>query len=192
MPRPRMSQFFTRPGADDLGEERDSDPHQGAGLAALERLATSLLLGPQGRVVHRGQRLVQRGVVVARVVLPAERRGVGEPVLGDEVPPAQFGRVHVELAREHVDHALDEVRRLGDPEGAAVGDAARGLVGVDAVHLDVGAGDVVRAAVQMLKKPAGNFVGSAQASNAPWSASTWHRRPVIRPSRVAAIFPLMW
>ena len=134
-----------RPGADDLGEERHPDPRQGAGLAALERLAAGLLPGPQGRIVHRGQRLVQRGVVVARVVLPAERRGVGEPVLGDEVPPAQLGRVHVELAREHVDHALDEVRRLGDPEGAAVGDTARGLVGVDAVHLDISAGDVVRA-----------------------------------------------
>ena len=44
----------------------------------------------------------------------------------------------------------------------------------------------------MLKKPAGNLVGSAQASKAPWSAVTWHLRPVIRPSRVAAISPAMW
>ncbi len=44
----------------------------------------------------------------------------------------------------------------------------------------------------MLKKPAGNLVGSAQASNAPWSASTWHHSPVIRPFLVAAILPVMW
>jgi hypothetical protein len=36
----------------------------------------------------------------------------------------------------------------------------------------------------MLKKPAGYFVGSAQASKAPWSASTWQRNAVMRPSAV--------
>jgi hypothetical protein len=44
----------------------------------------------------------------------------------------------------------------------------------------------------MLKNPAGYLVGSAQASKAPWSASTWQRNPVMRPSRVAAISPVMW
>ena len=34
----------------------------------------------------------------------------------------------------------------------------------------------------MWKKPAGNFVGCAVESNAPWSAITSTRRPVIFPS----------
>ena len=43
----------------------------------------------------------------------------------------------------------------------------------------------------MWKNPAGNFVGSAQASNAPWSAVVWHHRPVILPSFVALILPFI-
>ncbi len=34
----------------------------------------------------------------------------------------------------------------------------------------------------MWKKPAGNFVGCAVLSNAPWSAITFTRRPVTLPS----------
>ena len=34
----------------------------------------------------------------------------------------------------------------------------------------------------MWKNPAGNFVGCAVLSNAPWSAITSTRRPVMRPS----------
>ena len=34
----------------------------------------------------------------------------------------------------------------------------------------------------MWKNPAGNFVGCAVLSNAPWSAITSTRRPVILPS----------
>ncbi len=34
----------------------------------------------------------------------------------------------------------------------------------------------------MWKKPAGNFVGCAVESKAPWSASASTRRPVILPS----------
>jgi hypothetical protein len=34
----------------------------------------------------------------------------------------------------------------------------------------------------MWKNPAGNFVGCAVESNAPWSARTSTRRPVILPS----------
>jgi hypothetical protein len=46
----------------------------------------------------------------------------------------------------------------------------------------------------MLKKPAGNLVGSAQASKPPWSAVTWHQRPVMRPSlgrRDLALHPVV-
>ena len=41
----------------------------------------------------------------------------------------------------------------------------------------------------MFMKPAGNLVGSAQASNPPWSAVVWHQRPVILPSFVALSYP---
>ena len=43
----------------------------------------------------------------------------------------------------------------------------------------------------MWKNPAGYFVGCAVALKAPWSAVTSTRRPVIRPSFVAAISPRM-
>jgi hypothetical protein len=46
---------------------------------------------------------------------------------------------------EDVDHALDRVDGLGHPERAAVGDAAGRLVRVDAVDLDEGVVEVVRA-----------------------------------------------
>ena len=44
----------------------------------------------------------------------------------------------------------------------------------------------------MLEKPAGHFDGSAQASNAPWSARICTRSAVTRPSCVAAISVVMW
>ena len=44
----------------------------------------------------------------------------------------------------------------------------------------------------MWKNPAGNFDGCALPLNAPWSASTFARRPMIVPSEVAAISPCMW
>ena len=47
--------------------------------------------------------------------------------------------------RHDVDHALDRVHGLGHAERAAVGDAARRLVGVDAVDLDVRGLEVVGA-----------------------------------------------
>ena len=52
-------------------------------------------------------------------------------------------RVHVQLARQHVDHALDQVGRFGHPERTPVGDAAGRLVGEDAVNGTIGGGDVV-------------------------------------------------
>ena len=59
-----------------------------------------------------------------------------------------------QFVRHDVQHALDSVHRLGDAERAALGDAARRLVGEHAVHLSesppefVGAGaDVERVAL---------------------------------------------
>ena len=75
---PRMSQVARRAGADDLGEEGDADPHQLARLAALEGLLLRLLLGAKLLVADRVHRLLEGGLVVAGIVLPAERRRVGE------------------------------------------------------------------------------------------------------------------
>ncbi len=132
-------------GADDLGEERDADAHHLAGLAALEGVPLLLLLGAQLLVVDRLQRLVERGLVVARVVDPPERRRVGELLAPDQVLPPQLRRVHLQLLRQDIDGALDGVGRFGDAERAAVGDAARRLVGVDAVHRAMRGRDVIGA-----------------------------------------------
>src|SRR5581483_6190802 len=83
--------------------------------------------------------------VVAAVVLPAERRRVGELLRLDEVLEAQLGRVDPQLVRQPVHHPLDGMDRLGDTERAAIGDAARRLVGINAVHLYMGGWDLVRA-----------------------------------------------
>jgi len=65
--------------ADDLGEARDADAHQLPSLALLR------LLAPQIGVADRVHGLVQGARIVAAVVLPAERRLVGELLRLDEV-----------------------------------------------------------------------------------------------------------
>ena len=140
---PQDVAVLDRTGPHDLGEERDPDAHQVARLAARERLPGGPLLGPQSLVIDRHERLLQGRGVVAGVVLPAEGRRIGESVRPDQVPPPDLGGIQIEPAGEHVDHPLDEVRRFGDPERAAVGDPARRLVGVHAVHGHVGGRDVV-------------------------------------------------
>ena len=134
-----------RAGADDLGEEGDADAHQLARLAAPEGLLLGLLLGAQRLVVDRVHRLLQGGVIVAGIVFPAERRRVGKLLAPDQVLHAELGRIHAELLRHDVHGALDAVGRLGDAERAAIGDAARRLVGIDAVDVHVRDREVVGA-----------------------------------------------
>ena len=62
----------------------------------------------------------------------------------DEVLHAQFSRVHPQFLRENVHRPLDAIGRLGDAERAAIGDAARRLVGVDAVDRTMRDREVVR------------------------------------------------
>jgi len=114
---------------DDLGEAADPDAHELAALALLE-----LLLAEAGVVDHL-HGLLERRSVVAGVVLPAGRGLVGELILPDEVLHPELGRVLADVVGEDVDHPLDGVSGLGDPERAAVGDASRRLVRVDAVDL---------------------------------------------------------
>ena len=128
-----------RAGADDLREARDADAHQLAALALLE------LLLAQGLVADHVHGLAQGRRVVPAVVLPAEG-GLVRKLLGlNEVLHSQLGRIHFELLGEPVGNPFDRVHRLGDAERAAVRDASRRLVRVDAVHLAKGVGHVVRA-----------------------------------------------
>ena len=99
----------------------------------------------QALVVHRLQHLVERGVVVAAVQRPAEAGGVGELLGLDEIAAPDLGLVDAELLRQHVDHALDQVDRLGHAQRAAIGHAARRLVGEHRVHPAIGVRDLVRA-----------------------------------------------
>jgi hypothetical protein len=108
-------------GADDLGEAGEADPDQPALLERLGLLLAELV------VAELAQRELERLGVVARVVDETRRRLVGELLRLDEVLPPQLGRVDAELVRRVLDEALDQVRRLGDAERAAVGDPARAL-----------------------------------------------------------------
>ena len=137
--QPEHVHVLARPGADGLGEEGDADPHQLA-ATALERL-----LGPQRVVVREPQRLVQRRLVLARVVHPAGLRRVRELLGADQVLAPQRHRIDPQLAREAVHQPLDQIHGLGDPERARVGHAARRLVGERAGHAAVRGLDVVGA-----------------------------------------------
>ena len=77
----------------------------------------------------RLERQVERRLVIPRVVDRAHLRREREPVGGDEVLAAHLGRIHLQLARQHVHRTLDEVGRLRT-SGAAVG-VGRRLVGED-------------------------------------------------------------
>jgi hypothetical protein len=140
---PENVAILDRSGADDLGKEADPDAHQLAGLATGEGFAVAALLVAQSRVADRVQRLVERGQVVTAVVFPAERRLIGELLFADQIAAAHFRWVHPELARQNIDHPLDEVRRLGHPERAAIRDTPRRLIGIDALDRHMGDRDVV-------------------------------------------------
>ena len=124
-----------------------------------------LLLAQLG-VVDRLHHLLHGGVVVAGIVFPAERRVIGELLRPDEVLQPQFRRIHAELLRQDVHRPLDAVGRLGDAERAAIGDAARRLVGVDAVDRKmrdreiVGAGDDVEEAGRPFRRVGAGIEGA--------------------------------
>ena len=75
-------------------------------LPRLRRFVAALV---EAGVVGRLQRHVERGEIIAAVIGERDRRLIGIGVLGDEVAPAQFGRVDLQLARRHVDDALDDI-----------------------------------------------------------------------------------
>src|SRR5207302_3231158 len=130
---PQDVAILRRTGTDDFGEERYAEPHDLAGLATLECRAQASLLLAQTGIVDRLHHLAHGGVIVAGIVLPAQGRVIRELLRLDEILQPQFGRIHAELLRQNIHRALDAVRRLGDAERTSIGDAARRLVGVDAV-----------------------------------------------------------
>ena len=107
--------------AADLDPGRKTDSEIPAVLPPLGLLAAQLV------VAGNLERLVERPVVVARVVDEAEV--VGEWKLRGEVLAPDLGRVHADLVGDEVDRPLDEVRRLRSAR-TAIG-IGRGLVGED-------------------------------------------------------------
>ena len=107
--------------AADLDVHRQAQPDQPAVGARGVPFGPELL--PAGLL----QRAVEGLAVVARVVHRPGLRGVGKLLRPDEVLPAQLGRIHSQLAGEHVDGPLQEVDPFR-PARATIG-VRRGLVG---------------------------------------------------------------
>src|SRR5262249_57217276 len=96
-------------GAHDLREARDADAHQLAPLPLLRLLAAELGVADG---VHG---LPEGGAVVAAVVLPPERRLVGELLRLDEVLHPELGGIDAEPMRHPVAHALAGVHAFPYP-----------------------------------------------------------------------------
>ena len=113
--------------------------------AAVDALAAQpLLLRPELVQVEVLEQLVERAVVVARVVHDPERRLERELLSLDEVLPPQLEPVHAELVGEPVHHQLDPVGGLGASRAA---DRVRGhLVREHAREVQVDVRDPVAAA----------------------------------------------
>ena len=86
---------------------------------------------------------VEALAVLAGVGEEPERGAVREVVVADEVAAPELGLVHAEVVGGGLHHALLEEHRLGDPERAAVRDAAGRLVRVHAAGGQVRGRDVV-------------------------------------------------
>ena len=112
------------------------------------------LLPAERLVVEDLERLVERGLVVARVVREAGGDGVGELVLGDEVLPPHFDRIHADPAGEDVQQPLDQVRGLG-PARAAVR-IHRRAGGVHAVDGAEDVGNLVHSRIHQAVQNGGN------------------------------------
>ena len=141
-----------RTGPDDLSKARNADAHQLAPLPLFGLFPSQLGVAD---LVH-GE--IEGRPIVAAVVFPAERGVVGKMLGLDEILHAELGRIHLQLVRHDIHHALDGMHGFGDPEGAAVGNAARRLVGVDAVDLDMGRVKVIGAGADV-EQAGGKFGG---------------------------------
>ena len=115
-------EVLARTRADDFGKRRDADAHQLAALALLGLFLAQVVVADQ--LEHA----LERRVIVAAVVDESERRRIRELLFLHEVLQPQLRGIHPELGRQQIHAALDGVRRFGDAERTAIGDAARRLV----------------------------------------------------------------
>src|SRR6516225_11192033 len=136
-------EVFRWAGAHDLGEARDANSHKLASFAPLD------LLLAQRSVTDLLHGLTQGPAVVTAVVLPPQHGLVGKLLRLDEILETKLRRIHLELVRHDVRHALNGVDRFGDPERTTVGDPSWGLVGVNAVHFHMRGLEVIRAGADM-------------------------------------------
>src|SRR5262249_38837532 len=126
-----------------LGEVRDPDADQPTVSARL------YLFGTQRLVADLVEGSAQRGGIVARVVDETGRRGVRELEGLDELLEPEIGGSDAQLVCGGLHESLDEERRLGDAERAAIRDAARRLVRERTRARDVRGGIVVTAGDDM-------------------------------------------
>ena len=125
-----------------------------AGLDIARQADTAVLaarrgFGPAGLealVVDHLQRLVQRRLVIADVILQRHRRLVREGVLRNEIHPAELRRVHSDLSRRLVHHPFQKIGGFRTA-GAAIG-VDRGGGCRHALHVGVDGRDLVAARQQ--------------------------------------------
>ena len=126
MPSPTMSIILRGPAPTVSVKNDRADAHQLAARALfllLARAARRSRPSPAPSRAPPGSRPSRRSSP------SSSRTGTARAGAGSS---PQLRGVHVELGGEHVDHPLDQVDGLGDPERARVGDAARRLVRVHA------------------------------------------------------------
>src|SRR5256712_2554458 len=87
-------------GAGGPPRERKADPEIAAGRPRPRLLATEL------GVLRELERLVERRLVIARVVETTRRSSIRKRVGRDEIPPPHFCRIQSHLVGEPVDHPL--------------------------------------------------------------------------------------
>ena len=103
-------------------------------LGDISVLATSSLLDSQVVVACRTEGQVEAGLVIAAVILGAHGGGHREVLGSEEISASHLGRIHTDLAGEHVDGPFEGEGRLGATGppvglgGSGVGDHRPGAV----------------------------------------------------------------
>ena len=108
-----------------------------------------------------------------------------------KVLSAQVDRVSLQLLGENVDDSFDEVSGFCHAEGTAIGDAARGLVGVDTVDFTKGGGIVVGAGADA-EEAGGKFGWLRGCVEGAMIGERLDAEAWILPSFVAASSAVMW
>src|SRR5262249_48382719 len=128
------------------------DAHQ------LPLLALLFLLFAQFSVSDLVKRQFHGGLIVPAVIGPAQRRLVRKLLGSNKILAAQISGVDLQLLRQNIDRALDEVRRLRHTEGTTIRDAARSLVRVNTIDLAKCRRIIVRAGAHT-EKTSGKLCG---------------------------------